>query len=140
MFPCTHAFHKDCLLQEVSLHSKSTAYQSLFSLPPLSPQVSFLLGDDEKAELSMLARVVAEGGKGGMEREGETLTRDNWNEAKVSWSSSPGHTAHPLLCCQVRLDAMVGGECLYCGERMIDSVKLSFIPLASRKEAEDSWK
>ena len=41
---------------------------------------------------------------------------------------------------QVRLDVIVGGECLYCGERMIDSIQLPFIPHSQRQTALDSWK
>ena len=103
-------------------------------------QVRVLLGESERVELDRLVSVLLSGsGRGGGGEGGDTIARETWNDVKVHHGShDPAGMSHDPV--QVRVDAMVGGECLYCGERMIDSIQLPFIPSSQRQEALDSWK
>ena len=41
---------------------------------------------------------------------------------------------------QVKIDALVGAECLYCGDMMIQSINKPFIPWEQFQASLDSWK
>ena len=41
---------------------------------------------------------------------------------------------------QVRVDSIVGGECIYCGDLMIQSIEMPFIPGEQFTSALESWK
>ena len=43
------------------------------------------------------------------------------------------------VCAQIKLDNLVGGECLYCGEKMIRSIQRPFIVPSMMDEALKSW-
>lgn len=44
------------------------------------------------------------------------------------------------VCLQGRVDALVGVECLYCGDMMIRSIDKPFIPHSKAEEALRRWK
>ena len=45
-----------------------------------------------------------------------------------------------LSCLQAKVDSIVGAECLYCGEWMIQSIDQLFIPQDQFEASLESWK
>ena len=55
----------------------------------------------------------------------------------------PGLCMYLLLCVcamQAKVDSIVGAECLYCGEWMIQSIDQLFIPQDQFEASLESWK
>jgi hypothetical protein len=93
MFPCHHAFHKDCLIPEVMRHMSSE-------------------------ECSELERLLSEESSGSRE----------------------GATAMARSSTKVRIDSMLGSQCLYCGDVMIMSVSQPLVPPENLEKELLSWK
>lgn len=101
MFPCTHAFHCDCLVEEASRVMSAGERARLNELQELIRGEEQRRGGDiiaEKYEMSDLDN--DEAGMIGLRRE---------EQLKLS------------------LDDLVASECPYCGERMISSLGMPFI-------------
>ena len=77
--------------------------------------------------------------------EGEGVAgRSGLDEIKVSFSqcliSYPPLHYMPRPHSQSKVNSLVGSECLYCGDRMIETIDLPFIPPEHMERALASWK
>ena len=117
MFPCRHAFHRDCLITEVGTLTPPPPHTHPHALTP--PQVRIHLTESECSELDQLLVVASAQSAAGSEVGGGAR---GWDEVRT------------------KVDLLVGAECIYCGDRMIHSIDQPFITTETAGAALDSWK
>ena len=135
MFPCQHAYHKDCLTKEVErchdtlCHGYTLTFSSVHV--PSHPQLLQLLppGHVDRERLQSAVREV-----GGAQGKEEAKVCMEGGGGGIEWKGRVVNLWTPIL--QAKLDGILGAECIYCGGLMIDCIDRHFEALDAQ---DDSW-
>jgi len=127
LFPCTHTFHTQCMVEEVDAW--------LLKHPHIRAQV---LADEEYKDPSTAESAATTGNVGG------TLNPSKSSSSSSSSSSAPDSaTPGPALSKEAReaksIENYAASECILCGSIMIESVATPFISLPDEEAEVRAW-
>jgi len=132
VFPCSHGFHKDCLLnwiQKFKMQIPTGKTEKLDRIESLSRKVNGLIMKKKEREAEMFAqREKEEENKGLFETIGNLFTRGNRNqlEEKASMEVLTSDEAEFLNATEKQIDALLSNECLLCGTLLIETLDMPF--------------
>eukprot|EP00752_Nemacystus_decipiens_P004533 g4139.t2 len=125
VFPCGHAFHSECLLDNIRPHLSAEQQSAVASLVAMIEEGGGG-GEGGEAPAGAAAAAVAAGGKGPAAAAGGVV--DGSKRAQ-----------HYLRSLQTELDGYIAAECVLCGDMMVQSVDKPLVTEEELAEQSHQW-
>ncbi|CAM9400946.1 unnamed protein product [Scytosiphon promiscuus] len=119
VFPCSHAFHSECLVENIRPH----------------------LSADQRSAVATLVQMIADGGSGGLgDATAATGGRGPAGAAGAGGGIDGSKRAqHYMRSLQTELDGYVAAECVLCGDMMVQSVDKPLVTEQEQAEQRNQW-